>query len=164
MEGSNTKKITGSKRRKMSSSFPKVDTHNSNSTKPSSSSALGPQDSREKSNDVIDSSVSSSLAKHSTSSASSCIPPIIYNSASHPNGAEKTWDDSGLESASVSPVSGPVSPVSGPRPSDEETDSASSCGSDQIIPHTRNTRKKRFHTNNTKASNTKRRRTNSNTR
>lgn len=154
----NTKQVTGSRKRKVSTTFSKIDIHNS--TKPSSSPSL--QDSQERNCDAINCSVSSSLDKHSTSSASSCVPSNINSSTSQSNGEDKNWNDSGLESASVSPVSGPVSPVSGPRQSDEETDSASSCGSDQPIPHTRNAKKK-FQTNTNRTGN-KRRRTNSVTR
>ena len=90
------------------------------------------------------------------------MPSVINSATSQSNGEENNWDDSGLESASVSPVSGPVSPVSAPRQSEEETDSASSGGSDQPIPHTRNAKKK-LQTNTNRTGN-KRRRTNSVTR
>ena len=141
--GSNvdTKKVTGSKRRKLSSSYTKV-IHNDNSTKHPASPNLV-QQSREGINDSIDCSSSDSPNKPSTSSssASSSIPTIIYGNTSQSDNVEKTWDDSGLESASVSPVSGPVSPVSGSRHSEEETDSASS-GSEQVTSHLRNSKKR----------------------
>ena len=153
-----TKPVTGSRKRKVSTTFSKIDIHNS--TKPSSSPSL--QDSQKSNCNAINCSPSNSLDKHSTSSASSCVPSVINSSASQANGEEKNWDDSGLESASVSPVSGPLSPVSGARQSEEETDSASSFGSDQPIPHTRNAKKK-LQTNTNRTGN-KRRRTNSVTR
>jgi len=157
-------KITGSKRRKMSSSFSKATIHNnSNSTKPISSATLT-QHNRDENCDVINCSASDFSDKQSTSSVSSCTPGIINSSSSQTSGIEKTWDDSGLESASVSPVSGPVSPVSGPRPSEEETDSASSCGSGQLKPRRRNTKRNKLPPNAIKTSNSKRRRSNSITR
>jgi len=135
-----TRKVTGSKRRKLSSSYTKV-IHNDNSTKPPASPNLV-QQSREGISDSIDCSSSDSPNKPSTSSsASSSIPTIIYSNTSQSDNVEKTWDDSGLESASVSPVSGPVSPASGSRHSEEETDSASS-GSEQVISHLRNSKKR----------------------
>jgi len=150
-----TKKVTGSKRRKLSSSYTKA-VHTENSTKPSTSpSNVQPADS-------IDYSSSNSPHKQSTSSnASSSIPTILYSNTSQSDNAEKTWDDSGLESASVSPVSGPVSPASDSRHSEEETDSASS-GSEQVISHLRNS-KKRLPTSATKATR-KRKRSNSSAR
>ena len=147
-----TKKITGSKRRKLSSSYTKV-VHSDKSTKPSTCPSLAQQ------NDSIDCSSSDSPHKPSTSSnASSSIPTILYSNTSQSDNVEKTWDDSGLESASVSPVSGPVSPASGSRHSEEETDSASS-GSEQVISHLRNS-KKRLPLSATKATR-KRKRSNS---
>jgi len=150
-----TKKVIGSKRRKLSSSYAKV-VHNDKSTKHSTCPSLAQQ------NDSIDYSSSDSPHKPSTSStASSSIPTILYSNTSQSDNVEKTWDDSGLESASVSPVSGPVSPATGSRHSEEETDSASS-GSEQMISHLRNS-KKRLSLSATKATR-KRKRSNSSAR
>merc|ERR1719219_618299 len=86
-----TKPVTGSRKRKVSTTFSKIDIHNS--TKPSSL-----HDSQESNCDAINCSLSSSLDKHSTSSASSCVSSVINSSTSQANGEEKNWNDSGLES------------------------------------------------------------------
>lgn len=156
-------KITGSKKRKISASFSKATTHYSKSTNSLSSADLTKHN-RNENCDFVDDSASNFSDKQRTSTASSCTQGIINNSSSQSGGVEKNWDDSGLESASVSPVSGPVSPVSGPRPSEEETDSASSCGSGQLKPRRRTTKRKKLSPNEIKTSNSKKRRSNSITR
>lgn len=150
-----SRKVTGSKKRKMSSSLTKGNYQASKSTK----TTMGSKPCDKNTDDFI-TSASSNITN---ASCTSTLPETVNSSVSQDNDTEKTWDDSGLESASVSPVSGPVSPASVPRQSEEETDSASSCGSGQSIPRRRNSKKK-LAPDATKMSNNKRRRNNSITR
>ena len=151
-----SRKVTGSKKRKMSSSLTKGNYQASKSTK----TTMGSKPCDKNTDDFI-TSASSNITN---ASCTSTLPETVNSSVSQDNDTEKTWDDSGLESASVSPVSGPVSPASVPRQSEEETDSASSSGSGQSIPRRRNSKKKLAPDAATKLSNNKRRRNNSITR
>merc|ERR1712051_607578 len=140
-----SRKITGSKKRKMSSSLTKGNYQASKSTK----TTMGSKPCDENNDDFI-TSASSNITN---ASCTSTLPETVNSSVSQDNDTEKTWDDSGLESGSVSPVSVPWQ-------SEEETDSASSCGSGQSIPRRRNSKKK-LAPDATKMSDNKRRRNNS---
>ena len=123
-------KVTGSRKRKISATT-KVQTHKA-STKASAVS-LSKENSREENFNMNRCPALAFSDKQRTSSPPLCPP----GSSSMPesDSVEKRSYDSGLESASVSPVSGP-------RQSEEETDSASSSGSGQLMPPKRSAKKK----------------------
>lgn len=125
-------KVTGSRKRKISAT-PKVQTHKA-STKASAAS-LSKENSREENFNMNRFPALAFSDKQSTSSPPLCPP----GSSSMPqsDSVEKRSYDSGLESASVSPVSSP-------RQSEEETDSASSSGSGQLMPPKRSAKKKKL--------------------